>query len=550
MPLVGSLPYESLAGKERMNGYLRQMEEFLVDDRASVLGIYGMGGIGKTTLLRMFHDHKLIGSNAGRGFDHIFFIKVSRVVDVEKIKKDIADQLGFLLLLDDVWKEVDLASMRIPLPSPENGCKVIITARSKSYCRIKNIDPKYKTRSFEVSTLTEPEAWMFFQSKVCQDLDSDGGEIMRLAKTVTRRCDGLPLALEIIGISMIDANVLMWREAKKNLLRSPQYQKGVKEVLYFLKLSFDELEDDNIRNCLLYCCLFEEEEIPKDSLINFWFAEGFLDRDYYQSLHEARERGYNIITTLVSCSLLQETSDDDYVRTHDVVREMCLWLASGEFDKYGKFYSYHREDYNRTSITAASRLLAEANSSSAKRTLPKDSILGPELKTLLCKGFSIEEGLFRGCTHVRVLQLRYCVLNFPLENLCLLKQLRYLDLSSITLTNLPEEIGSLLELVYLDLSSNWDLRVLPNSICMLVNLQTLELSRTGLKELPRTIGSLTKLEILGLSCATELEIFPDDAVWSLVNLRILDLHHTKVQPLPISKCNLHNSIFEDVTKHD
>ena len=317
-----------------------------------------------------------------------------------------------------------------------------------------------------------------------------------------------------------------------------------------LKLSFDELEDDNIRNCLLYCCLFEEEEIPKDSLINFWFAEGFLDRDYYQSLHEARERGYNIITTLVSCSLLQETSDDDYVRTHDVVREMCLWLTSGEFDKYGKFYSYHGQDYNRTSITAASRLLAEANSSSAKRTLPKDFILGPDLKTLLCKGFAIEEGLFRGCTHVRVLQLRYCVLNFSLENLCLLKQLRYLDLSSITLTNLPKEIGSLLELVYLDLSSNWDLRVLPNSIGMLVNLQTLELSRTGLKELPRTIGSLTKLEILGLSCATELEIFPDDAVWSLVNLRILDLHHTKVQPLPISLCGLHNSIFEDVTKHD
>ena len=425
MPLVGSLPYESLAGKERMNGYLRQMEEFLGDDRASVLGIYGMGGIGKTTLLRMFHDHKLIGSNAGRGFDHIFFIKVSRVVDVEKIKKDIADQLGgtlssllnlrFLLLLDDVWKEVDLASMRIPLPSPENGCKVIITARSKSYCRIKYIDPKYKTRSFEVSTLTESEAWMFFQSKVCQDLDSDGGEIMRLAKTVTRRCDGLPLALEIIGRSMIDATVLMWREAEKNLLRSPQYQKGVKEVLYLLKLSFDELEDDNIRNCLLYCCLFEEEEIPKDSLINFWFAEGFLDRDYYQSLHEARERGYNIITTLVSCSLLQETSDDDYVRTHDVVREMCLWLTSGEFDKYGKFYSYHVEDYNRTSITAASRLLAEANSSSAKRTLPKDFILGPELKTLLCKGFAIEEGLFQGvlhtcsCPSVKVLRLEFFI---------------------------------------------------------------------------------------------------------------------------------------------
>ena len=484
--LFDSFPFEKLSGKERINGYLRRMEEFLVDDEASVLGIYGMGGIGKTTLLTMFRDEKLIGSNAGRGFDHIFFIKVPRVVDVQKIKKDIADQLGgslssllnrrFLLLLDDVWMEVDLPSMQIHIPSSENGCKVIMTGRSKSYCRIKHVHPKHRTRSLEVSTLTESEAWMFFQSKVCQDLDSEGVEITRLAKTVARRCDGLPLALEVIGSSMIDATVLMWREAAKNLHRSPQHQTGMKEVLYLLKFSFDELEDDSIRHCLLYCCLFEDEEIPKDSLINFWFGEGFLDRDYHQSLHEARERGHNKITALVSCSLLQETSDGDYVRMHDVVREMCLWLTSGEFDKYGKFYSYHREDYNRISITAASRLLAEANSSSAERTLPKDYILGADLKTLLCKGFAIEEGIFRGCQHVRVLQLRYCVLNFPLENLCLLKQLRYLDLSCTTLTNLPEEIGCLGDLVYLDLSSNWGLTVLPSSIAMLLDLQALDLS--------------------------------------------------------------------------
>ena len=31
-------------------------------------------------------------------------------------------------------------------------------------------------------------------------------------------------------------------------------------------------------NFLLYCCMFEDEKISKDSLINFWFAEGFLDQ--------------------------------------------------------------------------------------------------------------------------------------------------------------------------------------------------------------------------------------------------------------------------------
>ena len=89
---------------------------------------------------------------------------------------------------------------------------------------------------------------MLFQSKVCQDSDFEGGEIMRLAKTVARRCNGLPLALEIISISMIDATVLICRETEKSLLRSPQLQKDKKEVFYLLKFSFDESEDDNIRN--------------------------------------------------------------------------------------------------------------------------------------------------------------------------------------------------------------------------------------------------------------------------------------------------------------
>ena len=89
---------------------------------------------------------------------------------------------------------------------------------------------------------------MLFQSQVCQDLDFEGGKIMRLAKTVARRYNGLPLALEIFSSSTIDVIVLMCKETEKNLLRSPQLQKDKKEVLYLLKFSFDESKDDSIRN--------------------------------------------------------------------------------------------------------------------------------------------------------------------------------------------------------------------------------------------------------------------------------------------------------------
>ena len=200
--LAPSRTRESLACKQKINGYLRQIEEFLVDNKARVLGIYGMGSIGKMTLLKIFNDDILVGIYI-RMFDHVFFIKVSQVVEVEKIKKDITDQLGrtlsslrnprFLLLLDNVWKEVDLMTMEIPLPSSEN---VIMTSKSKSYDRIKHVDPKYDMQSLELSTLTKAEAWMFFQMKVGKDLDSKGGEIARLVKTMASNSMGFLLLLK------------------------------------------------------------------------------------------------------------------------------------------------------------------------------------------------------------------------------------------------------------------------------------------------------------------------------------------------------------------
>ena len=146
--------------------------------------------------------------------------------------------------------------------------------------------------------MNELEAWIFFQRKVSKVFYYEGEEIVRLAKSVVRRCGGLPLALEIVGSSMIDANVSTWRVAEINLSKSRHTQEGMKDkVLHLLKFSFDRLKDDNtrlkddnIRNCLMYCCLWAEDGlIRKHDLIDYLFGEGFLDCDHSESLHEARD---------------------------------------------------------------------------------------------------------------------------------------------------------------------------------------------------------------------------------------------------------------------
>ena len=550
---VIDLPGESLAGQERINNYLTEMEEFLNDDEARVLAIYGMGGIGKTTLLRKFSNH-LVGSNSRRKFDHIIFIEVSAHPRMEKIQRDIKKQIGrnlsslrkkrFLLLLDDVWERVDLLKMGIPLPSKENKCKVILTTRDKSYCRIRNVDANNSTQFLEMALLSEFEAWNFFESNVGRDLDQEVGEIIILAKNMVKRCGGLPLALRTVGKSMGEASsVKEWRNAERNLIISPdQIKRFEKEVLHLLKYSFDQLQNDGTRDCFLYCCLFKEDEgIQKESLIDYWFGEGFLDCGHSESLHDALHRGHENIKRFISSGLLQEGLDNRYVRMHAVFRAMCLWLTSGKFDKYGKFYTFHGEYFSdivpHRTLRKIHRLSLKTNQHLGERTLPKEFILGPNLETLLCEGgfhgdFPINIS-FQNCSSLRVLKLRYCVPYFELKKLISCPELRYLDLSFTKLKKLPDEVGFLYNLVYLNLSWNEDLEALPNSIINLGKLQKLDLSHIGLKEIPSIISSLANLEILSLSDTSKLEIFPDSLKYPL-KLRILDLGGTQIQYLPNS----------------
>src|SRR5687767_7011582 len=82
-----------------------------------------------------------------------------------------------------------------------------------------------------------------------------------------------------------------------------------------------------------------------------------------------------------------------------------------------------------------------------------------------------------------------------------------LDLSSLSLTALPPEIGELTHLQRLDLSNN-DLETLPPEIGQLTNLQQLSLAETHVKTLPTEFGNLYQLQELDSPDVT----FPPSAV--------------------------------------
>ncbi|CAI9777625.1 unnamed protein product [Fraxinus pennsylvanica] len=145
----------------------------LMDVNVVSIGIYGMGGVGKTTLARRVHD-KLLKESTFSG--HVYWVTVSHEFNISKLQSDIAELLNlnitcendegrraaklfrefqkmerFVLILDDVWKRID--AEKIGIPSKRDGCKLVITSRSEEVCR-----SMCCKKIIKVNTLSEQEA--------------------------------------------------------------------------------------------------------------------------------------------------------------------------------------------------------------------------------------------------------------------------------------------------------------------------------------------------------------------------------------------------------
>jgi hypothetical protein len=127
-----------------------------------------------------------------------------------------------------------------------------------------------------------------------------------------------------------------------------------------------------------------------------------------------------------------------------------------------------------------------------------------------------------------------------------LVNLQGLYLSDNQITQLPPEIGNLVNLRWLNLFNN-QITHFPPEIGNLVNLQTLNLSHNQITHLPPEIGNLVNLQRLDLS-NNQITHFPPE-IGNLVNLRWLDLSHNQITQLPPEIGNLVNLRELDLSRN-
>ncbi|KAK9292925.1 hypothetical protein L1049_020906 [Liquidambar formosana] len=170
---------------------LKGIMEALTSIDIQIIGIYGIGGVGKTMLAKEVGKK----SKEDQLFDEVVIVDISRTPNIKKIQGEIANVLGLkfdqeteperayrlcqrlgevriLVILDDIWARLDLKAVGIPFKDEHEGkdiyeegkdalkCKVVVISRNQDALRS---DKMAAQMNFLVEVLPEKEAWNFFK---------------------------------------------------------------------------------------------------------------------------------------------------------------------------------------------------------------------------------------------------------------------------------------------------------------------------------------------------------------------------------------------------
>ncbi|XP_020224411.1 uncharacterized protein LOC109806427 [Cajanus cajan] len=490
----GFLSERCLNFESRQPAY-EQLMEALKDDEVTMIGLYGMGGCGKTTLAMEIRKK----AEAEQLFDEVIFVPVSSTVEVRRIQEKIASSIQYtfpeneeleraqrlymrltqenkiLVVLDDVWEKLDFGAIGIPSVEHHKGCKVLITTRSEEVCTLMDCQKK-----IQLPILTDEEAWTLFQ-KQAHIFEGTSDTLKHLGRKISDECKGLPVAIAAVASSLKGKAEVVWRVALNRFtgLKPLNIGRGLQNPYTCLQLSYDNLDTEEAKSLFLLCSVFpEDSEIPVELLTRFAIGLGVVGDVH--SYEEARNEVIEAKIKLLSSCLLLGV-DDKSVQMHDLVRHVARRIAKDE----NKIIECALEQNVTLEHNSMRYLCCEK--------IPNELDCTKLEFLYLYTNLDVPNGIFKGMRMLRVLFLYN-------------KGRRRRPLSAMSFKSLTNLRCILLR--------NWEL----GDISFL--------------------GDVKKLESLTLHNCLFLEL-PDVVVTQLKNLRLLDL----------SECDMKHSPFEVIGRH-
>ena len=535
----------------------------LRDDKTKMIGVCGMGGVGKTMLVKQVaqqaKQHNLFTTD--------IFIDVSWTRDskkdeegIVKIQQKIADMLGFqfkgkdestradelkqrlqkkkesekdkepeeenqlekekeqkrekekiLIILDDIWKEINLEKVGIPFKDDQTICKLVLVSRDADLlCKDMGVQ-----KCFPIQPLQGEEVWHLLKNIAGDSVE--GEQLRPIAIKVLDECGGLPIAIVTIATALKGETVAVWNNALDELRRcAPINIRGMEEKVYScLEWSYNRLKGDEVKSLYLLCgCLSYYGDISMDQMLRY--ATGLNFFEHIDSLEGAINKLVTLVKTLKASSLLLDgTKDGDgsgvgasrllfmdgdhkSVRMHDLVRDVARILASKDPHRF-KVVEDVPSDQDWTEIEDESKFISLY--CKAVHELPP-RLVCPKLQFFILQSNSgaslntIPNTFFEG-----------------------MSQLKVLALSGMHFPTLPSTLQSLANLrtLCLDRCKLGDMTIIGE----LKKLQVLSMVGSDIQQLPRKMMQLTNLRLLDLNYCEELKVISRDILSSLSRLECL-----------------------------
>ncbi|XP_027191603.2 disease resistance protein RPV1 isoform X2 [Cicer arietinum] len=489
-----------------------------------ILGMWGMGGIGKTTIAKAIYNkvgrdfearsflaniREVWEQEAGQMYlqEHliydIFKETTTKIQNIESGKSILKERLchkRVLLVLDDVNKLDQLKALCGSRTWFGSGSRIIITTRDKHIIRGNRVNQVYNIKEMDERESIELFSWHAFKQA------SPTKDFAESSRNIVKYSGGLPLALEVLGSYLFDREVFEWKCVLEKLKRIPN-----DEVHKKLKISYDGLNDDTEKEIFLDIACF------------------FIGMDRNDVIHILNGCGFFAeigISILVERSLVT-VDDKNKLGMHDLLRDMGREIIREKSPK--ELEKRCRLWFNEDVLD----VLSEQTGTQA--------VEGVVLKlTPNAKCFSTKA--FENMKKLRLLQLAGVQLDGDFKYLS--RNLRWLCWNGFPLTCIPTKFDQG-KLVSIELE-NSNIKLVWKEMQMMENLKILNLSHSRyltktpdfsnlpnleklvLKDCPRlseishTIGHLHKILMINLKDCISLRNLPR-TIYTLKSLKTLIL---------------------------